>query len=171
MSIEDPVFQELVAIVFNLEGGYVNDPHDAGGPTKFGIAWNYNVEELRALGFKNPTDIKNLTKPQALEIYYRKYWVASGADRLAHKSKRLAFIHFDTYVNGGGGLILRRLSVNPHNFEGHPANQALWLKLFAEYAARRADYFTRCKTWDRHGKGWTRNRIAAVMLRGLAMDS
>ncbi|TAK57863.1 MAG: hypothetical protein EPO24_09350 [Bacteroidetes bacterium] len=47
-----------------LEGGYVNNPNDPGGETKFGISkrWNPTV------------DVKNLTKEQAIEIYRVKYW-------------------------------------------------------------------------------------------------
>ena len=31
-------FERAMAIVFELEGGYVNDPADSGGATKFGIS-------------------------------------------------------------------------------------------------------------------------------------
>ncbi len=44
--------------------GYVNNPADPGGLTKFGIAKN-----------SNPTvDVANLTLKQAAEIYQMKYW-------------------------------------------------------------------------------------------------
>ena len=48
-------FNEIIEVVLEHEGGYVNDPDDAGGETKYGIAkrWYPNV------------DIKNLTKEVA----------------------------------------------------------------------------------------------------------
>ncbi len=31
-------FDEIIEVVLEHEGGYVNDPDDAGGETKYGIA-------------------------------------------------------------------------------------------------------------------------------------
>lgn len=167
---KDEVYMRLVAHVLKVEGGYANDPKDKGGPTKFGIAWNKNTAALKKLGFVNPTDIKNLTKEQALELYYWKYWQGSGADVLAAKSVRLAYMHFDTYVNGGGAKCLAQLSTSPKYYEGYPKNQVLWLRLFIEYIARRCKHFTGCSTWNEHGKGWI-NRLASVILFALTLES
>ena len=68
--------------------GYVNDPDDAGGETKFGIAKNKNPE----------VDIKSLTWAGAKEIYYQKYWLAGKCDKM---DPRLAVLHFDGCVNHG----------------------------------------------------------------------
>lgn len=45
-------------------GAYTNDPHDAGGETKWGISKNAHPE----------VDIKNLTYKQAVEIYKEEYY-------------------------------------------------------------------------------------------------
>ncbi|MBI5843910.1 MAG: hypothetical protein HZB23_04475 [Deltaproteobacteria bacterium] len=45
------------------EGGYVNDPADPGGETRFGISRRAYPNE----------DIKALTRERAAEIYYRDY--------------------------------------------------------------------------------------------------
>jgi lysozyme family protein len=55
--------------IFRWEGGYVNDPADPGGETKYGISKNANPG----------VDIKNLTKEDAKRIYHDKYWLGSGA--------------------------------------------------------------------------------------------
>lgn len=68
--------------------GYVNDPLDAGGETKFGIAKNANPN----------VDIAKLTWPQAQQIYYQRYWLAGKCDRMP---ARLAILHFDGCVNHG----------------------------------------------------------------------
>ena len=68
--------------------GYVNDPADAGGETKFGIASNAN----------RGVDVKSLTLPMARGIYYNKYWLPTVASKC---SSPLSAIVFDTAVNSG----------------------------------------------------------------------
>lgn len=70
--------------------GYVNDPDDRGGETKFGVAKNANTD----------LDITGLTWAQAKQRYYDKYWVAGGCHLL---SPRVAVLHFDGCVNHGVG--------------------------------------------------------------------
>lgn len=70
--------------------GYVNDPNDAGGETKYGIAKNSNPN----------VDIANLDWETAKEIYFKKYWLGSKCDKL---DGRVAVLHFDGAVNHGIG--------------------------------------------------------------------
>ncbi len=81
-------FDRAVKFVLYHEGGYVNNPNDPGGETKFGISRKAHPK----------VDIKNLTEDQAREIYKRDYWQPCGADLL---DDHLALIHFDTAVNMG----------------------------------------------------------------------
>lgn len=87
-------FENAVAFVLHHEGGYVNDPKDPGGETKFGISKRSYPNE----------DIANLTVDRAKEIYKRDYWVKAGCDAL---SDPLALVHFDTAVNCGLGTATR----------------------------------------------------------------
>ncbi len=81
-------FERAIAFVLRHEGGYVNDPRDPGGETKFGIS-------KRAYpGF----DIKNLTEEQAIEIYRKDYWDRAGCGVLDWP---LCLVHFDACVNLG----------------------------------------------------------------------
>lgn len=57
-------FRHAVGVVLRHEGGYVHDPTDYGGETKFGIS----KRQYPAL------DIKNLTREEASEVYRRDYW-------------------------------------------------------------------------------------------------
>lgn len=50
--------------LMKYEGGYVNDPDDPGGETKYGISKR---------SYPN-LDIKNLTEEQAKSIYLREWW-------------------------------------------------------------------------------------------------
>ena len=68
--------------------GYVDDPLDRGGETKFGVAKNANPD----------LDITNLTWAQAEAVYYDRYWVAGLCDSL---DPRVAVLHFDGCVNHG----------------------------------------------------------------------
>ena len=92
------VFYEIIEGVIEKEGGYVNDPDDPGGETKYGISKKAFPKE----------DIKNLTIVRAKDIYYTKYWKPSKAylipDELQH-------IYFDMCVNFGiigAGKVLQR---------------------------------------------------------------
>jgi Glycosyl hydrolase 108/N-acetylmuramoyl-L-alanine amidase len=51
----------------DIEGGYVNNPADPGGETKFGICKRYHPD----------VDIKNLSREGAMAIYAREYWALS----------------------------------------------------------------------------------------------
>ena len=58
-------FDDIIEIVLEHEGGYVNDPDDPGGETNFGIAKRSHPD----------VDIANLTKEDAKIIYYQDYWM------------------------------------------------------------------------------------------------
>lgn len=68
--------------------GYVNDPDDAGGETKYGVAKNANRD----------LNITKLTWEQAKAVYYRRYWLEARCDQLP---ARVAVLHFDGAVNHG----------------------------------------------------------------------
>lgn len=76
--------------------GYVNDPDDTGGETKFGVAKN-----------ANPTvDIAKLTYAQAKVIYRRNYW---DKCRCGELPERLATHLFDAAVNHGTTTAIKLL--------------------------------------------------------------
>jgi lysozyme family protein len=86
-------FEKAFEMVIGHEGGYVDDPTDRGGETKYGITKKYYPEE----------DIKNLTLTRAKEIYYDNYWKHKklDLDKLADFHEKLAIELFDTGVNQG----------------------------------------------------------------------
>lgn len=58
-------FEKAICRTLKNEGGYVNNPNDPGGETKYGISKRqYPLE-----------NIKDLTKERAKEIYYQDYWL------------------------------------------------------------------------------------------------
>jgi lysozyme family protein len=83
-------FKLAYAFTSKWEGGYVNDPSDPGGETKYGISKRAYPD----------VDIKSLTKIEAEKIYYNDYWLKGGCDTM---DKDLAIVYFDACVNAGIG--------------------------------------------------------------------
>ncbi|MEP1766489.1 MAG: holin-associated N-acetylmuramidase [Sulfitobacter sp.] len=103
------IAQDIVA----REGGYVNDPDDPGGATKFGVT----IHTMRRLGLDldrdghvTAADVRRLTRKQAVDIFLEHYY-----DRplIAQLPQSLQATVFDMYVNSGGNAvkILQRLLV------------------------------------------------------------
>jgi lysozyme family protein len=89
-------FEDIIEVVLEHEGGYVNDPKDPGGETNFGIARRSHPD----------VDIANLTKEGAKEIYKEHYWVKNKVESL---SEELRHIYFDMCVNQGRGRAVKIL--------------------------------------------------------------
>lgn len=85
MAEFEPAFQFMIP----HEGGYVNDPLDPGGATKYGITQR-NYPDL---------NIANLSLPDARAIYLRDYW--SGQPYCQFASQAVANKVFDLAVNMG----------------------------------------------------------------------
>lgn len=169
---DDPTFCELIKHVVRSEGAYSNNPRDKGGPTMYGVAWNFNAGYLQSvLGMKHPTDIRNLTLDQAKQLYFDRYWVTSNGDGITDID--LAYIHLDAAINCGVGAaakFLSRLSKNPKNFDFTGGkNRTLAMTLFLEYTAQRLSYYTHCKDRDVFLDGWI-NRMVDVIRNSLNMD-
>jgi len=84
-------FEEAVTKTIVREGGakVVNDPHDTGGLTKYGISQRAYPNE----------DIANLSEERAKAIYKKDYWDRVQGDQI--KSQDIAEQLFDTAVNMG----------------------------------------------------------------------
>ena len=97
-------FNEIIEKVLKHEGGYVNDPHDRGGETNFGITKKFYPD----------VDIKNLTKEQAKHIYHTDYWRRGKCDEIP---SRLRHIYFDMLVNFGkrGAVKVLQRAANAKN--------------------------------------------------------
>jgi lysozyme family protein len=83
------MFDIIIGVILKHEGGYVNDPDDLGGETKYGISKR---------SFPN-VDIKNLTKAEAIEIYRNNYYIPLEIDKFTNINLALNFM--DMAVNAG----------------------------------------------------------------------
>jgi len=82
-------FDYAIAFVLSHEGGYVHDPADPGGETKYGISKRQYPD----------LDIASLTREQAIEIYRRDWWDKYGYGKLT--SPAIAAKVLDLSVNMG----------------------------------------------------------------------
>ncbi len=153
--------------ILNVEGGFLSAERaaklgDSGGATNRGIAYNYNRTILKEYGILQPNDIINLTKEQAIEIYYKKYWTPSKADELP--DTRLALVYFDMVVNAGQGTaddLLNKLNKSFWSYAGDGKNETYFWAIVAEYLIHRMYYYTTTKGWKTFGEGW-KNRLVKI---------
>lgn len=82
-------FLKAIEEVLGNEGGLVNDPKDPGGLTKYGISQRTYPH----------LDIANLTRDEAVEIYYRDWWLKNRYFDIANAE--LAAELLDIAVNIG----------------------------------------------------------------------
>ncbi len=92
-----PFFLIAFEHVLKHEGGYVDDPSDNGGATKYGISLRFYKAEVD----KNATKetIKNLDVHEAEAIYHQYFWVRYSYGFLPYE---IGIKMFDMAVNMGG---------------------------------------------------------------------
>lgn len=153
-------FDRAIAIVLAEEGGYVNDPRDPGGETKFGISKRQYPD----------IDIAALTLSDAKDIYRRDYWDVCKCDYLPWP---LCLFVFDSAVNQGVGAAVRMLQ----RALDVPQDGILGLRTMAAaakarpwHAARfmafRAMRYQSTRNFDRFGEGWLIRLFRVAMEAG-----
>ena len=85
----------MLASIIYLEGGYSDDPDDAGGKTKYGIT----ERVAREYGYTGA--IEDLTQETANEIYTELYIKQPGFDRILDVSAAVGHKLIDSGVNLG----------------------------------------------------------------------
>ncbi len=123
MTPSDKVFETVIDQTLAHEGGYSNNPSDAGGETKYGISKR---------SYPN-VDIKNLTLEQAKAIYKKDFWDNQGYSQI--EDIPLASKVFDLGVNMGtkNAVILLQRALKANGFKsleddgvyGSATNEAL----------------------------------------------
>lgn len=143
--------------VIGHEGGYVNDPRDPGGETKFGISKrSYPME-----------DIAGLTLERAKAIYARDFWGPAGCDAVPDGAR---YALFDLAVNSGARTAVKLLQgavgetddgiLGPRTITA--ASSMPSARLVARLCAARLKLMTDLATFDTFGRGWTR-RVLSIL--------
>lgn len=92
-ALRDKIINEIIEI----EGGYVNDPDDSGGETRYGIT----ESTARAYGYHG--SMRDLPRKLAFQIYENRYWNRLNLDSIEKRSVSIAGELADTGVNMGVG--------------------------------------------------------------------
>jgi lysozyme family protein len=160
----DKVFESIIERVLGHEGGYVNHPDDPGGETNWGIS-KRSYPHL---------DIANLTRSEAVQIYYRDFWLPCLR---AASNQALAFLMLDAAVNHGMGNACRFLqravgvaddgSIGPITVAAVRRMDLADVQLL--FMAERFEFWAKLKSFDSFGRGWVRR--GATNLRYLAKDN
>jgi lysozyme family protein len=125
-------FDKALKHIFKWEGGYVNDPKDPGGETKFGIS-------KRAYPDLN---IKELSEKQAELIYRLDYWDKAGCDKTSYP---LNIVVFDTAVNMGISRAIKFRNQSEYDWK--------------DYLLLRVGHYVRLgKRYPQYLRGWL-NRV------------
>lgn len=97
----------LTALPFTLrmEGGYVDNRDDRGGPTNYGITQETFDRWNRARG-RSVREVASITTTEAQDIYHAWYWVEGKCDALPWP---VSVAHFDACVNHGTRRAARML--------------------------------------------------------------
>jgi lysozyme family protein len=146
----DTAFEKLIG----HEGGYVNDPADPGGETKYGISKrSYHGE-----------DIAGMTLERAKAIYLRDYWGPAGCGVVPDAIK---FDLFDTAVHSGQWPAVRLLQQAVGEAEDGvmgprtvmAINSMPPTRLIARFNGARLAFMASLPAWQTFGRGWAK-RIA-----------
>ncbi|SEO95473.1 Predicted Peptidoglycan domain-containing protein [Salinihabitans flavidus] len=101
MKSVEQIAEEIVA----REGGFVNDPDDPGGATKYGVT----IHTMRRLGVDlngdgdvGTADVRRLSRAQARDIFIAHYY---ETPRIGDLPEVLRATVFDMYVNAGANAV------------------------------------------------------------------
>jgi lysozyme family protein len=152
-------FERALMFVLAQEGGYVNDPHDPGGETRYGISKRRYPAE----------DIRNLTIERARELYRRDYW---DQNRCGELPGHMGLAVFDASVNGGAPIRWLQMAVGA-SIDGVIGPKTIAAahacrdkpKTVRDMLASRMMYLTALNGWSRYGLGWTRRVVDLALYR------
>lgn len=159
----EAVWDRAFDLLMQNEGGYVNDPKDSGGETKYGISKKQYPD----------LDIQNLSLEQAKDIYHKDYWHRYKCDYLPDS---ISIALFDSVVNSSAKkmitLLQESLGVCADGVIGNQTigacnrlPQKVTVNTFLDL---RLKYLMTLKGWKYYGNGWG-SRIERVRKCALSM--
>lgn len=166
-------YDEALRRLLAHEGGYTDNPHDPGGPTKFGIT----IFDYRRYVKADATaaDVQAMPIEAAKQIYRSKYWDALNCDALP---AGVDYCVFDYGVNSGiarAAKVLQRIvnaapdgRIGPNTLAAVAAHDAS--EIIAAVCDERLAFLQRLRTWPVFGRGWGR-RVREVREAALKMGA
>lgn len=152
-------FLNAISTTLDHEGGYVNDPDDPGGETKYGITKRQYPD----------LEIISLSRDDAIHIYFEDFWSQHGYALI--EDEQVSGKIFDLGVNMGprnAHMCLQRACracnasvvedglLGPETFEA--VNKTPPIAILAAFRSEAAGYYrrlvTKNKTLRKYLKGW-----------------
>ena len=93
MNVKD----QIIGAILGIEGGYVNNPDDSGGATRWGVT----ERVARLYGYTG--NMRHYPKESAIRVYSAEYWHKMSLDDIAQSSFAIAYILMDIGINAGTG--------------------------------------------------------------------
>ena len=171
-------FEQALAHVLEMEGGYTDDPQDPGGATNFGITIGDFARATKVtLNAANRAQMKRrlrrISPSLVRQIYLERYWRRASCPAL---SPALAMMHFDCAVNQGVWRAIRFLQkaagaevdgeIGPETLAAVGA--APIEQLLRDYADLRRRHYRSLPHFKRFGRGWLR-RLRITSKRSKAL--
>lgn len=160
------LFAESLRRVLVHEGGRVDDPHDPGGRTAFGVTQATYDGYRRSRG-EFTRDVWTIDESEKQAIYRLLYWNKVHGDELP---AGVDYAVFDGAVNSGPAQAARWLqralsvevdgNIGPATLQAardHPDHD----RLIADMLGLRMGFLQQLNGWGRYGKGWS-SRVAGV---------
>lgn len=166
-------FEQCLAFVLKEEGGYVNDAHDPGGATNFGVT-KATYEQF--IGHPvSIQDMQSLTVEQITPLYRGMFWDAVHGDDLP---AGVDYAILDFAVNSGvrraAKALQQAVGVEVDGDIGAGTMAAVASAdakdIITKVCAARLAFLQALPTWKYYGKGWG-ERVAHVEQRADLMIS
>lgn len=155
-------FEKAYSVTDKHEGGYQNLKKDSGNMnsrgeyvgTNFGIAAKTYEKHIGRV--PSVSDMVNMPKATAKEIYKSKYWYAPRLDKI--KSQAIANQLYDTNVNGGMINVLKRVGIESGSVLSNKViakiNNSDAVKLNNNIVEARVARYKTLKSYNAFGKTW-----------------
>lgn len=151
-------FDKAFTLLMALEGGHVNDPHDAGGETSYGISHAQYPD----------VDIAHLTQDTAKTIYRRDFW---DKYRCGDMPWPIGYVFFDCVVNHNPANPIRWMQTNLGVMvDGNIGPRTIAatqscrdpVYIATEMTIKRIEYVKTLPSYPQFGKGWHARHTRAL---------
>lgn len=167
----DPDFQKCFSALLPLEGGYVDDPEDPGGPTNYGVTQK-TYDAYQNLLNQPLKPVMAISMDEVQGIYYDQYWMSVRANALP---PGLDFAVFDCAVHSGPARAAKILQgIVGQTQDGSLGTQTLgavrtYLQnskatvkgLIEKYYRQREKYLHSLAKWSTYSRGWTARIVSS----------
>jgi len=100
-------YETIISFSLKFEGGYCFDKDDKGGETNKGIT-KVTYDAYRTSNKLPIQSVKLISDKEINDIYYNRYWLAAGCDKLEDK---LAMVVLDFSINSGVSRAVKYLTL------------------------------------------------------------